>query len=146
VTLEVWTDGACHEGRGGWAWAALDGRWEQGWDSGTTNQRMELRAALEAAMTVAEERMVIVSDSAYVVNCFKDRWHEGWLRKGWKNYRGQPVANRDLWEPMIEIVEVLHVGFRKVRGHSGDPMNERVDQLAVQARKERVGVPPIVTP
>lgn len=135
--IEVWTDGACHEGHGGWAWAALDGRQGSGYEPGTTNQRMELRAALEAAMSVAEPGMVIVSDSAYVVNCFKDSWHVGWVRNGWRNYRRQPVANQDLWEPMIEIVEVLEVKFRKVRGHSGDPMNELVDQLAVAARKGR---------
>lgn len=139
--MEVWSDGACSgaPGDGGWAWAAQDGRQDSGYEPETTNQRMELRAALEAALTVAEEGMVVVSDSAYVVNCFRDSWHVGWVQNGWRNYRRQAVANRDLWEPMIEIVDVLGVRFRKVRGHAGDPMNELVDQLAVAAKKSRNG-------
>src|SRR5690606_22120652 len=76
----------------------------------------------------------IVSDSTYVVNCFRDRWWEGWLAKGWVNSAKKPVANRDLWEPLIELVrERGDVTFRWVKGHSGDVMNDLVDRLAVQA-------------
>lgn len=146
--IEVWTDGSSYQGEGGWAWAAPDGRFASGYEQGTTNQRMELRAALQAALDVQEPGMVIVSDSAYVVNCFKEGWHVGWARNGWRNYARKPVANQDLWEPMIEIVEVLQVGFRKVRGHTGDPMNEVVDKLCGAARVNQLdaaGVMPMPT-
>ena len=84
----------------------------------------------------------IVSDSTYVVNCFKDRWHVGWLRRGWKNSQGQPVANRDLWEPLFELVlrDDAQVSFRWVKGHSGDPMNDLVDALATEAADRGEGV------
>ena len=64
---------------------------------------------------------MVVSDSAYVVNCFQDRWWEGWLAKGWVNSKRQPVANRDLWEPLVTLVRQREVTFRWVRGHSDDP-------------------------
>ena len=69
-----------------------------------------------------------MSDSTYVVNCFRDRWWEGWQRNGWRNSKRQPVANRDLWEPLVDLVnERGDVTFRWVKGHSGDPMNDLVD-------------------
>jgi ribonuclease HI len=76
----------------------------------------------------------VVSDSQYVVKCFTEGWWQGWLRRGWKNSQRQPVANRDLWEPLIDLVrERGDITFRWVRGHTGDPMNELVDVLAVAA-------------
>ena len=137
--LEVWTDGACsgNPGPGGWAWATRDGR--QGWGASpaTTNQRMEVQAALEA-ITALEGPLVVVSDSTYVVNCFRDNWWRGWLSRGWVNSAKQPVANRDLWEPLIEIFQARgNVAFRWVKGHSGDAMNDVVDLLAVRAGKEQ---------
>ena len=124
--LIVYTDGACagNPGPGGWAWAVPDGRWASGHEGHSTNQRMEVWAVL-----------VVVSDSTYVVNCFRDRWWEGWLRKGWTNSKRQPVANRDLWEPLVTLVRSREneVAFRWVRGHSGDPMNDLVDRRAVEA-------------
>ena len=77
---------------------------------------------------------MVVSDSTYVVNCFKDRWWTGWRARGWLNSAKKPVANRDLWEPLIDLVEERgDVTFRWVKGHSGDPMNDLVDRLAVEA-------------
>src|SRR4051812_415737 len=131
----VYTDGACsgNPGPGGWAWAAVDGGFASGPEARTTNQRMEIRAAYEALVSHPGE-LVIVSDATYVVNCFRDRWWEGWLRRGWVNSAKKPVANRDLWEPFIELVRARgDVTFRWVKGHSGDPMNDLVDRLAVQA-------------
>jgi ribonuclease HI len=82
----------------------------------------------------------IVSDSTYVVNCFRDRWWEGWLRRNWLNTQRKPVANRDLWEPMIVLYrERGDVTFSWVKGHSGDAMNDLVDQLAVEAALEQAG-------
>lgn len=136
----VYTDGACsgNPGPGGWAWAiAPTGeRQDSGGERQTTNQRMELVAVLNALRTLGAQAgaIEVVSDSQYVVKCFNDAWWEGWLRRGWKNSQRQPVANRDLWEPLITLVrERGNVTFRWVRGHNGDPMNDLVDALAVAA-------------
>lgn len=139
--LEVWTDGACsgNPGPGGWAWATQDGRSGSGGETATTNQRMEVNAALEAIRTL-EGPLIVVSDSTYVVNCFRDGWWKGWLARGWVNSAKKPVANRDLWEPLITLfTERGDVSFRWVKGHSGDPMNDLVDRLAVEAGRAVAG-------
>ena len=133
--LSVWTDGACsgNPGPGGWAWATRDGRQDSGGSPQTTNQRMEIQAALEAVRAL-DGPLVVVSDSTYVVNCFRDGWWRGWLARGWLTSAKKPVANRDLWEPLVMLVRDRgDVSFRWVKGHSGDPMNDLVDQLAVAA-------------
>jgi ribonuclease HI len=137
--IEVFTDGACrgNPGPGGWAWARDTSIFGSGHEPDSTNQRMEIRAALEA-VRFHEGPLVIVSDSTYVVNCFRDEWWKGWLRRGWTNSTKKPVANRDLWEPFVELfcerdAGDSRVAFRWVKGHSGNPMNELVDQLAVAA-------------
>ena len=132
----VYTDGACsgNPGPGGWAWAVPSGRFRSGASPATTNQRMEVTAVLEAVTALAGP-LEVMSDSTYVVNCFRDRWWEGWLARGWKNSQRKPVANRDLWEPLIDAYRSdpgrLH--FQWVKGHGTDPMNEFVDRLAVEA-------------
>jgi ribonuclease HI len=136
---EVFTDGACrgNPGPGGWAWAVQDGPQDSGHDPATTNQRMEVRAAYEAIRALPGP-LVVVSDSTYVVNCFKNSWWTGWRARGWVNSAKKPVANRDLWEPLIDLVEERgDVTFRWVKGHSGHPMNDLVDQLAVDASHQR---------
>jgi ribonuclease HI len=132
----VYTDGACspNPGPGGWAWAVPGGRFASGAAERSTNQRMEITAVLEAVRTL-EGPLEVVSDSTYVINCFRDRWWEGWLRTGWITGKKQPVVNRDLWEPLIEIVQLRKISFRWVKGHSGDPMNDLVDQLALEAAR-----------
>jgi len=140
----VYTDGACsgNPGPGGWAWAvAPDGQpFGSGSAAHTTNQRMEVQAVLEA-LRVLDGPVEVVSDSTYVVKCFHDRWWEGWIARGWRNSQRQPVANRDLWEPLVALVRSRggEVTFRWVKGHSGEPMNERVDQLAVAAARRAAG-------
>lgn len=132
----VYTDGAClgNPGPGGWAWAVPGGRWRSGPAARTTNQRMEISAALEAARSLPG-RLDIVSDSTYVVNCFRDRWWEKWLAKGWVNAAKKPVANRDLWEPLVDLYRETpgRLRFRWVKGHASDPFNDLVDRLAVAA-------------
>ena len=131
----VYTDGACsgNPGPGGWAWAVPDGPFASGAETHTTNQRMEISAALEAIRANAGP-LDVVSDSTYVVNCFRDKWYAGWRQRGWKNSQRKPVANRDLWEPLIELVLARgDVTFRWVKGHGDDPMNDLVDRLAVEA-------------
>src|SRR4051812_30558886 len=148
----VYTDGACsgNPGPGGWAWAAVDGGFASGPEARTTNQRMEIRAAYEALVSHPGE-LVIVSDATYVVNCFRDRWWEGWLRKGWVNSQRKPVANRDLWEPLIDLVRQRDVTFRWVKGHGTDTWNDLVDRLAVRAAQTQEpasgrGVPDVLGP
>ena len=137
----AYTDGACsgNPGPGGWAWAVPQGPFASGSAVHTTNQRMEITAAYEAMLALSGS-LEIVSDSTYVVNCFRDRWWEGWLRRGWTNSQRKPVANRDLWEPMIEHYrERGDVTFSWVKGHSGDAMNDVVDVLAVEASLTQMG-------
>jgi ribonuclease HI len=142
--IVVYTDGACSQnpGPGGWAWAeAPDGTvHDSGGERQSTNQRMEIRAALEAVVAHPDGALTIVSDSTYVVNCFKAEWWVGWLNKGWKNSQKQPVANRDLWEPLIDLYRprAHELGFEWVKGHSGNPMNDFVDRLAVIASRDVV--------
>ena len=141
MTTVVYTDGACsgNPGPGGWAWAVEDGAFASGAESQTTNQRMELTAALEAVRTLAGA-VEVVSDSTYVVNCFRDRWWQGWLKNDWKNSQKKPVANRDLWEPLIDTYRDRgDITFRWVKGHASDPMNDLVDRLAVEAALKQVG-------
>lgn len=137
----VFTDGACagNPGPGGWAWAVQDGPFASGPEPHTTNQRMEVAAALEALRALGGT-LEVVSDSTYVVNCFRDRWWEGWLARGWLNKARKPVANRDLWEPLIELYRARgDVTFRWLKGHSGDAMNDLVDRLAVEAAATQAG-------
>lgn len=141
MTIEAYTDGAClgNPGPGGWAWVRPDGAWESGAEARTTNQRMEITAAWRA-VEAARGPIEIVSDSTYVVNCFRDRWWEGWIRRGWTNSRKEPVANRDLWEPFIELVRTRgDVTFRWVKGHSNDPLNDIADGLATAAAASQRG-------
>jgi ribonuclease HI len=93
---------------------------------------MEIAAALEAVRAI-DGPLEIVSDSTYVVNCFRDRWYVKWEANGWRNARNQPVANADLWRPLVELVRNGDVSFRWVKGHSGERLNDLVDQLAVAA-------------
>lgn len=140
--IVVYTDGSClgNPGPGGWAWAVPGGDYDSGGDPRTTNQRMEVSAVLEALRSLdgADGGLTVISDSTYVVKCFQDRWWMGWQRRGWKNTAGKPVANRDLWEPLLH--QALETGreidFKWVKGHSGDRWNTFVDELAVAAAVE----------
>ena len=137
--VTIYSDGACsgNPGPGGWAAIVIDGEEERelsGAEAMTTNQRMEIRGALEGLRSLEGSRHVAVhSDSAYVVNCFRDRWFERWLQNGWKNSQKKPVENRDLWEALIAEVQRHRVSWHKVAGHSGHPLNDRADRLAVAA-------------
>ena len=138
----VYTDGAClgNPGPGGWAWAVPGGRFRSGAAPHSTNQRMEISAVLEALGELAGP-VTVVSDSTYVVNCFRDRWYEGWIQRGWRNSQKKPVANQDLWAPLLQLYLARRdeVAFRWVKGHGADPMNDLVDRLAVEAATLQVG-------
>lgn len=145
----VYTDGSClgNPGPGGWAWAVPDGPFASGAEPRSTNQRMEVTATLEALRALlgdgstSPEPLEVVSDSTYVVNCFLQRWWAGWERRAWRNSAGKPVANRDLWEPLVALVKgaARPVRFRWVKGHSGDHWNEVVDRLALAAASSGQG-------
>ena len=138
----MYTDGAClgNPGPGGWAWAVPGGRYASGAEALTTNQRMEIRAVWEAVSSL-QGPLEVVSDSTYVVNCFRDRWWEGWLARGWLTAAKKPVANRDLWEPLVDAVrsDPGRVSFTWVKGHSTDPINDLVDRLAADAARTQQG-------
>ena len=146
--IVVFTDGACrgNPGPGGWGWAVasggdavgFDGAFCSGSEAASTNQRMEVWAVLDALTTLLALRdanVAVVSDSTYVVNCFRDGWWRGWEKRGWKNSQKQPVANQDLWRPRVDVykADAGRIRFRWVKGHSGNAMNDRVDALAVAA-------------
>lgn len=131
----AYTDGGClgNPGPGGWGvhLEYPDGRVIEmgGSDLQTTNNRMELRAAIEAARAVAGYPSAqIVTDSQYVRQGITS-WLAGWKRKGWVTAAGQPVLNRDLWEE-LDAVSGAHISWEWTRGHSGDPGNERCDEIA----------------
>jgi ribonuclease HI len=145
----VYTDGACvgNPGPGGWA-AILVDRTEGGQerivcDSEeliTTNQRMEIQAAVEGLSAIDGSRRVrIVTDSAYLAGFITDRWWEKWERNRWRSSSKTPVANRDLWERLLIEIRRHSVTCQLVKGHSGDLMNERVNTLAEQAARKRHG-------
>lgn len=146
--IRIYTDGACSkDGRGGWAWAVEGDRLKErgqslnyGFECPTTNQRMELTAALKALVTYQIYDVTIVSDSKYVVDCFNQKWYVNWRKNGWKNASQKPVANQDLWEQMLAsaFAPGRIVAWEWVRGHDGNAMNDFVDQLAVQAKQEGI--------
>jgi ribonuclease HI len=139
-TVEIWTDGGCKPNPGPGGWAALlkfrDTVKElAGGEAETTNNRMELTAA--AAALEALKRPCIIklhTDSEYLKNGIT-RWHTGWVRKNWRTAAGDPVKNMDLWRRILDAAKPHTIEWRWVRGHSGDPMNDRVDVLATQARE-----------
>ncbi len=140
ATVEVWTDGGCkpNPGPGGWAAILRFGAHErelQGAEPATTNNRMELTAAAAALEALTRPcNVVLHTDSEYVRNGIT-RWSTGWVRRNWRNAAGDPVANMDLWRRVLAAAKPHTVDWRWVRGHSGDAMNERADQLATAARQ-----------
>ena len=132
-SVDIYTDGACsgNPGPGGWGAVLRYGDTERelsGGEADTTNNRMELMAAIVALETLTRPCNVqLTTDSNYVLKGITE-WIEGWTRKGWKK-----VKNRDLWERLDRAVGPHEIDWVWVRGHSGDPMNERGDQLAAAA-------------
>lgn len=136
--IEVFTDGAClgNPGPGGWGVLIIeDGKRRElnGGEADTTNNRMEMLAAIRALEATADEPAItLVTDSQYVKNGITS-WIKGWKRNGWKNAAKQPVKNRDLWELLDALTQNRTVEWKWVKGHSGHPENDRVDELAREA-------------
>lgn len=135
----IYTDGACSGNPGPGGWAALlqyrDVEKEiSGAEKDTTNQRMELRAAVEALKLLKEPcRVKLYSDSAYLVNAFQRGWLDRWQRNGWKTVKKKPVDNQDLWHELLALSRRHEVKWIKVKGHSDNEGNNRCDYLAKQA-------------
>ena len=133
--IEIHTDGACSGNPGPGGWGALlrykaHERELSGGELDTTNNRMELMAAIVALETLSEPCEVILhTDSQYVRQGITE-WMAGWVRRGWKTAGGDPVKNRDLWERLHAAAARHTIDWRWVKGHNGDPDNERVDGLA----------------
>ena len=134
----AYTDGACsgNPGPGGWA-AILSYKGKEkilsGGEKETTNNRMELMAAIQALENIQVgkvKKVNLVSDSAYVVNCFNQGWMDKWLANDWKSSGGSPVLNQDLWKRLLKAKENFDVKFIKVKGHADDEHNNRCDALA----------------
>lgn len=133
--VEIFTDGACkgNPGPGGWAALLRMGKHEKelsGREAATTNNRMELTAAIRALEALIEPCAVVLhSDSKYVLDGMT-KWVAGWQKRGWKNASKQPVRNADLWHELIAAALPHQVEWVWVKGHNGHPENERVDALA----------------
>ncbi|CAM5796021.1 MULTISPECIES: ribonuclease HI [Brevibacillus] len=140
--VTIYTDGACsgNPGPGGWGAVLMYGEHKKemsGAEQGTTNNRMELKAAIEALSVLKEPcKVTLYSDSAYLVNCFQQGWYKGWLRNGWKNSKNQPVENQDLWKELLRLMEIHTVQYVKVKGHADNEWNNRCDELATGAIKK----------
>lgn len=137
--VEIYTDGACsgNPGPGGWA-AVLFYENNQKEISGavpeSTNQRMELQAAIEALQLLKYPCQVkLYSDSAYLINAFQQNWFKKWLTNGWRNSQAKPVENRELWEKLLELDAMHQIEWIKVAGHRDNVYNNRCDELARNA-------------
>jgi ribonuclease HI len=139
TSVTIYSDGAClgNPGPGGYGTVMLFGDHQKELSQGyqqTTNNRMELLGAIVGLEALTRPCQVALwSDSTYVVHAMTKGWLEGWLKRGWKTSSKQPVKNKDLWQRMMAAVADHEISWHWVKGHSGDPMNERCDQLAVTA-------------
>ena len=142
MTYDIYTDGACSGNPGPGGWGAIlmykDAKKEiSGGCKQTTNNIMEITAVVEALKCLkVESNVQVYSDSAYCINCYQDHWYLKWQMNGWLNSKKQPVANKELWEKLIPYFNDSRFSFKKVKGHSGNQLNELVDKMAVAARQE----------
>ena len=134
-TIEIWTDGACsgNPGPGGWGALLVMGEHRKelyGGEPETTNNRMEMMAAIEALNALKGPSKVVLNvDSTYVKDGLT-KWIKGWKKNGWKTAAKKPVKNQDLWQALDEACARHDITWKWVKGHAGDPGNERADELA----------------
>ena len=134
--VDIYTDGACrgNPGKGGWGAILVYGKHEKemsGGEKETTNNRMELTAAIKALEALKEPcEITLYSDSKYMIDSITKGWAESWRQKGWKKADKSPALNPDLWETLLDLLTVHTVEFIWVRGHNGHAYNERCDTLA----------------
>jgi ribonuclease HI len=141
-TVILYTDGACsgNPGPGGWGALLMYNGKEKELSGGadyTTNNRMEMMAVIEGLKALKRPCHVkIHSDSALIVNAFNKRWIDGWQKRGWKKADKKPVENKELWQEILKKMNKHSVEWIKVKGHSTNKLNNRVDRLAVEASKK----------
>lgn len=144
--MTIYTDGACsgNPGPGGWGAVLMYGdhkRELSGYEAVTTNNRMEILAAIEAIKALKGPCHVkLYSDSAYLVNAFLQHWLDNWQRNGWVNSKKDPVENQDLWRELLAVIRPHRVEWNKVKGHADNPYNNRCDELARAAITNRGGL------
>ena len=144
LRVRIFTDGACSENPGPGGWAAVFNTASKcstisGNEKMTTNNRMELKAVIEAFKKVLSKNLSdaeyeLYSDSAYVVNGFNQKWIYGWMKKNWKNASSEPVKNKELWQELYNLTKIHEVTFNKVKGHADNELNNRCDELARMER------------
>ena len=140
--VEIFTDGACsgNPGPGGWGVVLRFGPHEKelsGGEANTTNNRMELTAAIEGLSALKEScNVLLVTDSKYVADGIMQGWAESWRKNGWRKADKKPALNPDLWGKLLDLLEKHTVNIKWVKGHAGHPENERCDQLAVAFYKK----------
>jgi len=143
-TVYIHTDGGCrgNPGPGGWGAYLRYGQHEKemyGFEENTTNNRMELMAAIQALESLSRPCQVhLTTDSQYVRQGITE-WMDGWKKRGWKTAAKKPVKNQDLWQRLDQAVAKHDIDWHWVKGHSGDPGNEKADELANRAMDERRG-------
>ncbi len=137
----IYTDGACsgNPGKGGWGAILICSNLRKeisGAEKETTNNRMELTAPIEALKLLKRPcKVKLYSDSAYLVNAFKQKWIYNWIKNGWKTADKQEVKNKELWQQIYEFTKVHSIEWIKVKGHSDNEFNNRCDELAVAATR-----------
>jgi ribonuclease HI len=141
-TVTIHTDGACSGNPGPGGWGAIlewNGHRKEIWggEPDTTNNRMEMMAAIQAleAMKRNHHDIILVTDSGYLRDGIT-KWIHGWKKRDWKTADRKPVKNVDLWQRLDELSQTHKIEWRWVRGHNGDPGNERADELARQGLAE----------
>ncbi|MDY0306949.1 MAG: ribonuclease HI [Desulfovibrio aminophilus] len=145
--VTIFTDGSClgNPGPGGWCALLRLGdktRELSGGMAATTNNRMELRAVIEALSALKRRCAVdLYTDSTYIKDAVTKNWLQGWRKNGWKTAAKKPVKNQDLWRALIPLLAAHEVAFHWVRGHAGHPENERCDLLA-RTQAAKPGLPP----
>ena len=139
--VSIYTDGACsgNPGKGGFGvilnYMGKIKEISRGFEC-TTNNRMELMAAIEGLKALKEPcEVTLYSDSKYLVDSIEKKWIESWQKKGWKNSKNEKVKNQELFEELIHLLDIHHVNFVWVKGHDGHAQNERCDFLATSAAK-----------
>ena len=140
-TVQVYTDGACsgNPGPGGWGAVLRYENYQKeisGYESNTTNNRMEITALIKALQMLKEPcKVKVCTDSKYVCDSISKGWALSWKKKGWKKSDGKPALNSDLWEQLLNLLEIHDIEFTWVKGHAGHPENELCDTLATNAIK-----------
>ncbi|MHA1728313.1 MAG: ribonuclease H family protein [Promethearchaeota archaeon] len=151
MSLRIFTDGACAGNQreyntGGWGVIILKENFQEpyktlsGCKKNTTNNKMELTACIQGLAFIKEKMLKstdfveIHTDSAYISNCFNQKWHINWEKNGWKTSKNKPVKNKELWKNLLDLYrKIPYVTFKHVRAHRGNEFNEMVDRLAVEA-------------